>query len=185
MKLRRVTTLILVFVCLAWPTRSAAAQGDIEKTVDAMNWAPYQDEAVKMLQEYLRIDTSNPPGNEIKTAQFFHEMFDKAGIQNTVYEYAPGRANIFAIIKGDGSLRPLILLNHMDVVRTDPKAWKVPPFAGEIVDGELYGRGAEDMKDEGLLQAMVMVIAAREHLPLKRDLIFLATADLQRLLLPR
>ena len=177
MKLRRVTTLILVFVCLAWPTRSAAAQGDIEKTVDAMNWAPYQDEAVKMLQEYLRIDTSNPPGNEIKTAQFFHEIFDKAGIQNTVYEYAPGRANIFAIIKGDGSLRPLILLNHMDVVRTDPKAWKVPPFAGEIVDGELYGRGAEDMKDEGLLQAMVMVIAAREHLPLKRDLIFLATAD--------
>jgi acetylornithine deacetylase/succinyl-diaminopimelate desuccinylase-like protein len=177
MKLQRVTTLILVLVCLAWPVRFAAAQHDIEKTVEAVNWAPYQDETLNMLQEYLRIDTSNPPGNEIKTAQFFHELFDKAGIQNTVYEYAPGRANIFAIIKGDGSLRPLILLNHMDVVRTDPKTWKVPPFSGEIVDGELYGRGAEDMKDEGLLQAMVMLIAAREHLPLKRDLIFLATAD--------
>lgn len=177
MTIRRTTMLILAIICLAGFARTAAAEDDIEKIVAAMNWTTYQDETVKMLQEYLRIDTSNPPGNELKTAQFFHDLFDKAGIQNTVYEYTPGRANIFAILKGDGSLRPLILLNHMDVVRTDPKNWKVPPFSGEIVDGELYGRGAEDMKDEGLIQAMIMIIAARERLPLKRDLIFLATAD--------
>jgi acetylornithine deacetylase/succinyl-diaminopimelate desuccinylase-like protein len=71
----------------------------------------------------------------------------------------------------------LVLLNHMDVVHADPGNWRLPPFSGEILDGEMYGRGAEDMKDEGLLQAMVMLIAAREHLPLKRDLIFLATSD--------
>ena len=110
-------------------------------------------------------------------AEFFHRLFDQAGIPNTIYPYGAGRANIYAILKGDGTLRPLVLLNHMDVVRADPQNWKVAPFSGEIVNGELYGRGAEDMKDEGLLQAMVMLIAAREHVPLKRDLIFLATAD--------
>ncbi len=177
MKFRNCLALMIGLFCFATLPSRALAQGMIEKSLNAINWPSYQEETVKLLQEYLRIDTSNPPGNELKAAQFFHELFDKAGIQNTVFEYAPGRADIFAIIKGDGSLRPLILLNHMDVVRADPENWKVPPFSGEIHNGELYGRGAEDMKDEGLLQAMVMLIAAREHLPLKRDLIFLATAD--------
>ena len=125
----------------------------------------------------MRIDTWNPPGNEQAAAEFFKRLFDEAGIPNTVYPYAPGRANIYALVKGDGTLRPLILLNHTDVVRTEPHLWRVPPFSGEIVNGEIYGRGAVDMKDEGLIHAMVLLIAARERLPLKRDLIFLATAD--------
>jgi acetylornithine deacetylase/succinyl-diaminopimelate desuccinylase-like protein len=129
------------------------------------------------MREYLRIDTSNPPGNELAAAEFFHRLFEQAGIPNTIYPYAPGRANICAIIKGDGTLRPLVLLNHMDVVQADARSWRLPPFSGEILNGEMYGRGAQDMKDEGLLQAMVMLIAARQHLPLKRDLIFLATSD--------
>jgi acetylornithine deacetylase/succinyl-diaminopimelate desuccinylase-like protein len=69
------------------------------------------------------------------------------------------------------------MLNHMDVVQADASSWRLPPFSAEILNGEMYGRGAVDMKDEGLLQAMVMVIAARQHLPLKRDLIFLGTSD--------
>lgn len=153
------------------------AQSAFEKQFQAMPWEKYQDEAVRLLQEYLRVDTSNPPGDEAKAAEFFKRLFDEAGIPNTVYPYAPGRANLIAILKGDGSERPLVLLNHMDVVHADPKNWRVPPFAGEIVNGELYGRGALDMKDEGLLQAMVMLVARRERMPLKRDLIFLATAD--------
>jgi acetylornithine deacetylase/succinyl-diaminopimelate desuccinylase-like protein len=168
---------VCVLLCVAATARTVTPQDKLENDLKNLDWNAYQDETVKLLQEYLRIDTSNPPGNELKAAEFFHGLFDKAGIENTVYEYSPGRADIYAILKGDGTLRPLILLNHMDVVRADPASWKVPPFSGEIVDGELYGRGAEDMKDEGLLQAMVMLIAAREHLPLKRDLIFLATAD--------
>jgi len=147
------------------------------RQLQALNWAPYQDQAVRLLQEYLRIDTSNPPGNEYAAAKFFHRLFDEAGIANTIYPYASGRADIYAVLKGDGSLKPLVLLNHMDVVQADPRSWRLPPFAAEILDGELYGRGALDMKDEGLLQAMVMLVAAREHLPLKRDLIFLATSD--------
>ena len=140
-------------------------------------WPSYEDEAVRLLQEYLRIDTQNPPGNEVRGANFFHRLFDQAGIANATYTFAPGRANFYARLKGDGRGRPIILLNHMDTVRAESARWKVPPLAGEIVDGELYGRGALDMKDLGLLQAMVLLIMAREHVPLHRDLIFLATAD--------
>src|SRR5262249_20163585 len=126
---------------------------------------------------YLRIDTQNRPGNEARAAAFFHELFDAARIPNTTFEYAPGRANIIARIKGDGSSRPLILLNHLDTVRADSTQWKVPPLSAEIVDGELYGRGALDMKSVGMLQAMILVILARERVPLHRDVIFLGTAD--------
>jgi len=167
----------LATLLLAGGAYSASAKTELHDHLRAVAWERYQDEAVKLMQEYLRIDTSNPPGNELAAAEFFHRLFDEAGISNTVYVSAPGRANLYAVIKGDGSLRPLILLNHMDVVTAESRNWKVPPFSAEIVDGEIYGRGALDMKDEGLLQAMVMLIAARERLPLKRDLIFLATAD--------
>ncbi len=165
----RLPAALLAFGLIALP-QSALGQSSFQKHFEAIAWEKYQDEAVRLLQEYLRIDTSNPPGNEMKAAEFFKRLFDEAGIPNTVFPYAPGRANIVAILT-------MVLLNHMDVVHADPKSWRVPPFAGEIVNGELYGRGALDMKDEGLLQAMVLIIAWREHLPLKRDLIFLATSD--------
>jgi len=155
----------------------AFAETPLDNHLAAIVWPPYQDEAVSLMREYLRLDTSNPPGNELRAVQFFHGLFDQAGISNTLYPYVPERANIYAVIKGDGTLRPLVLLNHMDVVRADVRGWRLPPFSGDVLNGEMYGRGAQDMKDEGLLQAMVMLIAARQHLPLKRDLIFLATAD--------
>ena len=158
-------------------TLPALAQDPLDAKIGGVNWPAYQDATVKTMQEYLRVDTSNPPGNELAAAQFFHQLFDSASIPNTTYEYAPGRADFYAILKGDGTLRPLVMLNHMDVVRADPSHWHKPPFSGEIINGEIYGRGALDMKGEALLQAMVMMVAAREHLPLKRDLIFLATAD--------
>ncbi|HEV2426221.1 MAG TPA: M20/M25/M40 family metallo-hydrolase [Terriglobia bacterium] len=157
--------------------RQVAGEAHAKTFISALKWPPYQDEAVRLLQDYLRIDTSNPPGNEVRAAEFFKKLFDNAGVPNTTYEYLPGRADFYAVLKGDGSLRPIVLLSHMDVVRAQPQNWKEPPFSGAILDGDIYGRGAEDMKDQGLLNAMVLLIAAREHLPLKRDLIFLATAD--------
>ncbi len=153
------------------------AQSPSEAQLSSIPWNKYQDEAVTLLQEYLRIDTSNPPGNEALAVDFLKRIFDKAGIPNTVYPYAPGRANFYARLKGDGSLRPLVLMSHTDVVRAEPSEWKVPPFSGEIVNGEIYGRGAVDMKQDGIIYAMVILMAARERLPLKRDLIFLAVAD--------
>jgi len=173
MKLRGLAAIIWL---LGW-SLYATGNDSLGAHLQGIPWQHYQGEAVELLQEYLRIDTSNPPGSELAAAEFFHRLFDRAGIPNTVYPYAPGRANLYAALKGDGSLRPLVLLNHTDVVRTELRNWRAPPFSGEILSGEIYGRGALDMKGEGLLQAMVMLVAAREHLPLKRDLIFLATAD--------
>ena len=168
---------LAILLCLLFFASVVRPQPQLEEHLRSISWRAYQDQAVNLMQEYLRIDTSNPPGNELAAAEFFHKLFDQAGIPNSIYVSAPGRGNIYAVLKGDGTLKPLVLLNHMDVVRADPQNWKVPPFSGAIVNGEIYGRGALDMKDEGLLQAMVMLVAAREHLPLKRDIIFLATAD--------
>jgi acetylornithine deacetylase/succinyl-diaminopimelate desuccinylase-like protein len=158
---------ILLFASLA----SAKAQ------TKSISWPQYQDLAVDLMRQYLRINTSNPPGNEIETAKFFKSIFDKYGIQSEIFEYKPGRANIIARLKGNGSKRPIMLLNHMDVVTVDPAAWRVDPFSAEIIDGAIYGRGALDMKGEGLLQLMSMIILATKKPALSRDLIFLATAD--------
>lgn len=139
----------------------------------------YSDLAVQWMQQYLRLDTTNPPGNELRTATFFKKILDQEGIENQLFEYAPGRANLWARLPhtAGGGQRPIVLLNHMDVVTSDPSHWKVPPFSGEIVEGSMYGRGAEDMKDEGLAQLVAMVMIKREKAPLKRDVIFLAVSD--------
>ena len=129
------------------------------------------------MRDYLRINTSNPPGNELAAARFFKKVLDSADIENQLFEIAPGRANIWARIKGDGTKRPLILLSHMDVVTSDPSQWKTNPFGGEIIDGAMYGRGAQDMKQEGLAQLVVMTMLKREGVHLNRDMILLATSD--------
>jgi len=131
------------------------------------------------MQEYLRLDTTNPPGHEMKAASFFKGILDDEGIQNQVFEFAPGRGDLWARVPATTSdpQRPLILLNHMDVVTSDASHWKVPPFSGEIRDGYLWGRGAQDMKDEGLAQLVVMVMLKREKVALDRDVIFLAVSD--------
>src|SRR5450432_3088212 len=82
---------------------------------DKINWPSYQDMAVDLMRQYLRINTSNPPGNEIQAAKFLKSIFDRYGIQNEIFEYKPGRANIIARLKGNGSKRPIMLLSHMDV----------------------------------------------------------------------
>jgi acetylornithine deacetylase/succinyl-diaminopimelate desuccinylase-like protein len=157
----------------------------------------YSDLAVKWMQEYLRVDTTNPPGNEMKAVTFFKKILDEEGIENRAFEIAPGRGDLWARIsargtnprlsqkqgeaghpsENPGNLRPIILLNHMDVVTSDAAHWKVPPFSGEIRDGYIWGRGAQDMKDEGLAQLVVMVMLKREKIALDRDVIFLAVAD--------
>ncbi len=134
-------------------------------------------EGLALLAEYLRIDTTNPPGNEIKAAEFFKTIFDREGIESQIFESAPGRGNIYARLKGDGSKKAVVLLNHMDVVPVDRRHWSVDPFAGLTKDGYLWGRGALDMKGMGILELMAMLALKREGTPLKADVIFLGTAD--------
>src|ERR1700689_1905108 len=147
--------------------------------VPAEHLQQYSDMAVTWMQEYLRVDTTNPPGNEMKAAAFYKKILDEEGIENRTFEFSPGRGDFWARIAHTTSeaKRPIILLNHMDVVTSDASHWRVPPFSGEIKDGYLWGRGAQDMKDEGLAQLVVMVMLKREKVALDRDVIFLAVAD--------
>jgi acetylornithine deacetylase/succinyl-diaminopimelate desuccinylase-like protein len=132
--------------------------------------------AVDLLQAYVRLDTVNPPGNEIVGAQFFAEIFDAAGIAYEIAESAPGRANIWAKIEG-GDEAGLILLHHMDVVPANEEFWTTDPLGGEIRDGYLYGRGVIDDKAAGIAHLLTFLELYRRGQPLNRDLIFMATAD--------
>ncbi|HEX9292795.1 MAG TPA: M20/M25/M40 family metallo-hydrolase [Gemmatimonadales bacterium] len=157
---------------LVTPARVAlmTAPGDAD-------WKALGDEATALLSQYLRINTTNPPGNEIAAARWLAVVLGRDGIEARVFEPAPGKANLYARLAGDGSARPLILLNHMDVVLASREYWTVDPFGGLIKDGAVWGRGALDMKGEAIAQLMTMLILKRAHVPLKRDIIFLATAD--------
>ncbi|HEY0511185.1 MAG TPA: M20/M25/M40 family metallo-hydrolase [Thermoanaerobaculia bacterium] len=129
------------------------------------------------LQQYLRIDTSNPPGNEQRAAAFLAGILQRAGIASRVVATPEGRANLYARLSSPRSGgRAVLLLHHMDVVPPGP-GWTVPPFAGLIKGGLLWGRGAVDDKSLGIAQLAAMVDLQRRRVPLERDVIFLAVAD--------
>lgn len=142
-----------------------------------IDWSKARAEAVQLLQELIRIDTTNPPGNERAAALYIQKLLEAEGIETKVLDVGPGRANLYARIKGDGSRRPLILLSHTDVVMAEPERWSVPPFSGEIRDGFVYGRGASDMKGTAAVHVTLMRLLKRLNIPLKRDVILLAVAD--------
>src|SRR5438552_18499407 len=141
------------------------------------DWAALGDEATALLSQYLRINTTNPPGNEIVAARWLAQVLRRDGIEARIFEPVPGKANLYARLAGDGSARPIILLNHMDVVVASPEYWSVDPFSGLFKDGYSWGRGALDRKGEAIAQLMTLLALKRAHVPLKRDIIFLATAD--------
>ncbi len=134
-------------------------------------------EAAGWLQQYLRIDTSNPPGNEARSAAFLAGLLQRAGISTRIVANPEGRANLIARLSSPKSGgRAILLLHHMDVVPPGP-GWTVPPFAGLIKDGKLWGRGAIDDKSLGIAQLAAMVDLQRRRVPLARDVVFLAVAD--------
>jgi acetylornithine deacetylase/succinyl-diaminopimelate desuccinylase-like protein len=142
-----------------------------------IDWHALGRETVELLRAYLRIDTTNPPGNEAAGAAFLAGVLRANGIDSRTVESAPGRANLVARVAGDGSLGGIVLHHHIDVVYADRRYWSVDPFGGEIRDGFLYGRGAIDMKSTGILQLAAVLALTRAGARLTRDLIFLATAD--------
>ena len=142
-----------------------------------MDWNQLLNEAIQYLQQYIRIETVNPPGNEVEGAKFLKKIFDKESISCQLFEPSPGRGNLLATLKGNGAKKPFLILNHIDVVPAEKENWEVDPFAGIIKDGYLYGRGALDDKSMGIIGMMVLLILKREGIPLKRDILFLAAAD--------
>jgi len=156
----------LVIVLLALPAHAAE-----------IDWVAVEREATHLLSAYLRIDTSNPPGNESAAARFLADQFRNEGIDVQLFESAPGRGTVLARLPGTGKGRPIVLLNHLDVVPAKAAEWQVPPFAGTIRDGFVYGRGALDCKGFATVQAMTMFLLKRQGIGLARDVIFLGTAD--------
>ena len=142
-----------------------------------MNWDQLFEEAISHLQKYLRIQTVNPPGNELEGARFFKNIFDGESIPSQLFEPSPGRGNLLATLKGDGTKRPLLLLNHIDVVPVERTGWEADPFGGVLKDEYLYGRGALDDKSMGIVEMMLLLILKREGVRLKRDILFFASAD--------
>ena len=134
-------------------------------------------EAVDLLSRYIKIDTTNPPGNEHKGVAFFESIFKEEGVDYKTFEASPGRGSISAVIRGSGEKGAVILLNHIDVVPARADDWCVDPFSGTIKDGFIYGRGALDMKGQGVLELLAFLEIKRKGLRPCRDLIFLAVAD--------
>lgn len=142
-----------------------------------MNWDARLRETVGMLCELIRIDTTNPPGNELPAAEFLRRVMEKEGIPAQVLTSDGTRGNVVARLKGGGQEKPLLLLGHLDVVPAELPTWTVDPFAGVVKEGAVYGRGALDMKGMVALEAATMIALKREGVPLNRDVIFAAVAD--------
>jgi acetylornithine deacetylase/succinyl-diaminopimelate desuccinylase-like protein len=140
-------------------------------------WTGVQAEGTRILQQYVRVDTSIPPGTVTKAADLLQGILEKEGIPVTRYESGPGRSIVLARLKGTGAGKPILLLHHMDVVPADPARWARDPFGGEIADGRLWGRGAMDMKGIGVVHLMAFLTLERQNVPLSRDVIFMAVPD--------
>ncbi len=158
---------------------TAAATG---APAGALDWNALGDEALRHLVALLRIDTTNPPGNETAAAEYCAAVLRDAGLAPAVLESAPGRGNCVCRLAADPARAlpgegPLLLHGHLDVVPADPAEWRHPPFAGETHDGYVWGRGAVDMKDMVAMSLTAVAALARAGVRPRRDVLFVAVAD--------
>ncbi|HEU5161578.1 MAG TPA: M20/M25/M40 family metallo-hydrolase [Thermoanaerobaculia bacterium] len=144
---------------------------------EAVERDPVETEAEELLVRYLRIDTSNPPGNETRGARFFKEIFDREGIPSRLLGDDPNRQSIYVRLESKSDAPALLLLHHLDVVPADPSEWTVPPFEGRRANGYIWGRGALDIKSLGIAHLMSLLELHRARVPLARDVVFVAVAD--------
>lgn len=136
-----------------------------------------EDEVTTLLSDLIRINTTNPPGNETEAAEYLAKTLTRDGFKCELYEPAPGRGSIVTRIKGTGEKPSLLLLSHLDVVAANPKEWSVDPFGGVVKDGFVWGRGALDMKSMTAIEVIVMKLLKRRGVKLKGDVLLAATAD--------
>jgi len=166
-----------------------------------VDWTAFARESQTVLSDYLRVNTTNPPGNEILGARFLKAILDREGIApgNEILgarflkaildregiearildttEMGPNRANLYARLRGNGGKKAIALVHHIDVVPATPSTWAVDPFSGVVKDGYIWGRGAIDMKGNGVAQLMAMIAIKRSGVPLTRDIVFIGNAD--------
>jgi acetylornithine deacetylase/succinyl-diaminopimelate desuccinylase-like protein len=159
--------LILTALLAAGVTGTATAQAPID-------WKAVETETLQHFQALVRIDTSNPPGNETRAVEYVKQVLDREGIPYQVFAKDPSRANLVARIKGNGTKKPILVMGHTDVVTIDPKKWvDHGPFSADIADGHVYGRGTVDDKDNLVASLMLVLMLKRSGAALDRDVIFL------------
>jgi acetylornithine deacetylase/succinyl-diaminopimelate desuccinylase-like protein len=171
---------ILFFVVLALSGVPLAAQQTAAAPTHDIDWDALNREAVTILADYLKLDTSNPPGNEMRGIHFLKGILEREGFEVQVLDtgkLGATRGNLYTRLRGNGSKRAIALVHHIDVVPATPSYWTVPPFSGAIRDGYVYGRGALDMKGEGTTHLMAMIALKRSGARLNRDIVFIANAD--------
>ena len=140
------------------------------------DWSKVEEESMRHFQAILRLDTSNPPGNEGVVVEYLKSVLDREGIETKIFALDPKRPNLVARLRGSGKKRPVLIMGHTDVVKVDPAKWTHPPFSATREGGYVYGRGTVDDKDNATAGLMVMLLLKRMNVPLDRDVIFLAEA---------
>ena len=163
----------VVLALCTFITIQGAAQSQRVQRVD---WPAVERETLEHFQAIVRLDTSNPPGNETRVAEYLSKVLDANGIPVQVFALEPARANLVARLKGNGTRRPLLLMGHTDVVSVEPAKWQHGPFSADRAGGYVYGRGTRDDKSSVATALMVMLTLKRSGIALDRDVIFLAEA---------
>jgi acetylornithine deacetylase/succinyl-diaminopimelate desuccinylase-like protein len=174
--------LALLLVAAAEPAgaQASAPAPHAPPAAGAIDAAALRDETARLLAEYIRVNTVNPPGNELAAARFLQGVLAREGIEARILdttELGPGRANLYARLRGSGAKKGIALVHHMDVVPVFRDRWSVDPFGGVVKDGYVWGRGALDDKGQGIVHLMTMIALKRAGVPLTRDLVFVANAD--------
>ena len=150
------------------------------QTERPIDWSALEAESQRVLSDYLKINTTNPPGNELQGALFLKNILEREGFAVQLLdssELGPGRVNLYTRLKGNGSKKAIALVHHIDVVPASPQFWDVDPFSGAVKDGYIWGRGALDMKGEGVAYLMAMIAIKRSGMPLNRDIVFIGNSD--------
>lgn len=142
-----------------------------------VDWQALNERSLQTLVDLIKLDTSQPAGNEHLAADYIAKRLDSSGIPYKTFEPAPGRTSIVARLKGNGSKQPILLLGHTDVVTVERENWTFDPFSGTVSEGKIFGRGASD--DKGIVAgSLEVMIALKEYgVPLDRDVIYLGVAD--------
>jgi acetylornithine deacetylase/succinyl-diaminopimelate desuccinylase-like protein len=177
MKSTRLQLLLLhATILLAFCVPSGLCAAHPAEKYPAPDFAAAHQEVIEMLVGFIRVNTTNPPGNETEGALFLKRYLDREGIPSEILEKEAGRGNLVARLRGTGTKKPILLMGHIDVVGVEREKWSVDPFAGVIKDGFIYGRGAIDDKGMTSVCLQIMLLLHRLKIPLERDVIFLAEA---------
>ncbi len=141
------------------------------------DWTALDAEALDYFRAYMRLDTTNPPGNTAAAIAYLKGILDKEGIATETYESKPGMVTLVARLPGPSGVKPLLLMSHADVVPAVGANWSHPPFGGDLAGGYVFGRGAIDNKSHGIMALMTMLALKRGKLPLRRGVVMMVNPD--------